>query len=73
MSKIGYARVSTTDQHADIQVALLKKEGWGPISTETACGGKWERLQWMAVRLGRPFGLFGDLRARACTLKARRG
>ena len=46
--KIGYARVSTADQHAENQIEKLEKAGCERIYTETASGGKWEREQLQA-------------------------
>jgi DNA invertase Pin-like site-specific DNA recombinase len=40
---IGYARVSTEDQHTENQIEQLKKAGCEHIYRETASGGKWER------------------------------
>jgi DNA invertase Pin-like site-specific DNA recombinase len=39
MARIGYARVSTTDQDLDIQVTKLKSEGCGIIRSEKVSGG----------------------------------
>jgi DNA invertase Pin-like site-specific DNA recombinase len=41
--KLGYARVSTDDQKAALQVAALKGAGVERIYVETASGGRWER------------------------------
>jgi DNA invertase Pin-like site-specific DNA recombinase len=41
--QIGYARVSTDDQHTENQIAMLKKAGCKRIFEETASGGRWER------------------------------
>jgi len=41
--KLGYARVSTDDQDAALQVAALKAAGAEKIYKETASGGRWER------------------------------
>lgn len=38
MSRVGYARVSTTDQDLDIQVARLKAAGCGIVRSETGSG-----------------------------------
>lgn len=38
MSRVGYARVSTTDQDLDIQVARLKDAGCGIVRSETGSG-----------------------------------
>jgi DNA invertase Pin-like site-specific DNA recombinase len=38
MTTIGYARVSTTDQDLDIQVAALKREGCTTIRSEQRSG-----------------------------------
>jgi DNA invertase Pin-like site-specific DNA recombinase len=43
--KIGYARVSTDDQHTENQIELLKKAGCERIYAETASGGRWDRPQ----------------------------
>jgi DNA invertase Pin-like site-specific DNA recombinase len=42
MNLIGYARVSTTDQNTDIQVAALKAAGCSIIRTERVSGGSRE-------------------------------
>ena len=36
--KYGYARVSTDDQKADLQIAALKKAGCEHVFTDTASG-----------------------------------
>jgi DNA invertase Pin-like site-specific DNA recombinase len=41
--QIGYAWVSTDDQHTENQIAMLKKAGCKRIFEETASGGRWER------------------------------
>jgi DNA invertase Pin-like site-specific DNA recombinase len=38
MTTIGYARVSTTDQDLDIQIAVLKREGCTTIRAEKRSG-----------------------------------
>jgi DNA invertase Pin-like site-specific DNA recombinase len=43
---IGYARVSTDDQHCENQIAELRKAGCERIFQENASGGKWDRPEW---------------------------
>jgi DNA invertase Pin-like site-specific DNA recombinase len=43
--KIGYARVSTTDQNPALQLAALKKERCGRISIDKASGASRKRLE----------------------------
>jgi DNA invertase Pin-like site-specific DNA recombinase len=40
---IGYARVSTDDQHTENQIEQLHKAGCERIFKETASGGRWDR------------------------------
>jgi DNA invertase Pin-like site-specific DNA recombinase len=40
---IGYARVSTDDQHTENQIEQLEKAGCEKIYRETASGGRWDR------------------------------
>jgi DNA invertase Pin-like site-specific DNA recombinase len=40
---IGYARVSTEDQHTENQIEQLKKAGCERIYKENASGGRWDR------------------------------
>jgi DNA invertase Pin-like site-specific DNA recombinase len=42
---IGYARVSTDDQHTENQIEQLKKAGCERIYEEHASGGRWDRPQ----------------------------
>jgi DNA invertase Pin-like site-specific DNA recombinase len=46
--QIGYARVSTDNQHTENQIAMLKKAGCKRIFEETASGGRWERPELQA-------------------------
>lgn len=43
MALVGYARVSTHDQHLDQQIAALEEEGCGRIFNETASGTRSHR------------------------------
>ena len=43
MARIGYARVSTTDQDLELQHAKLKAEGCSIIRSEKVSGGSRER------------------------------
>ena len=43
--KIGYARVSTKDQHPENQIDLLAQAGCEKIYKETQSGGKWDRTE----------------------------
>src|SRR5258708_11490773 len=45
---IGYARVSTDDQHTENQIEQLKKAGCERIYKETASGGRWDRPELQA-------------------------
>ena len=45
---VGYARVSTDDQHTENQIAQLKKAGCERIYKETASGGRWDRPELQA-------------------------
>lgn len=49
MSTLGYARVSTAHQSADMQIAALKKAGAQRIWTETASGGRDDRPELAAL------------------------
>src|SRR6185503_9592556 len=42
MARIGYARVSTTDQELDIQLAKLAREGCSVVRSEKKSGGSRE-------------------------------
>ncbi|MEJ6474844.1 recombinase family protein [Pseudoalteromonas piscicida] len=55
MSKIGYARVSTTDQSLDLQVAKLEEAGCGKVFTDIASASNTKRDGFQA--------LLSDLRA----------
>jgi DNA invertase Pin-like site-specific DNA recombinase len=51
MARIGYARVSTTDQHPDAQAARLREDGCVQVFTDHGVTGKLaSRLQWDACR-----------------------
>ncbi|MGK0190133.1 MAG: DNA invertase Pin-like site-specific DNA recombinase [Verrucomicrobiales bacterium] len=43
--KIGYARVSTSDQDASMQVIALEEAGCARVFVEQASGSKWERVE----------------------------
>ena len=43
MMKLGYARVSTSEQDTAAQVSALKSAGCGKIFLEKASGGRWDR------------------------------
>ncbi len=43
--KYGYARVSTDDQKADLQIVALKKAGCEHVSTDTASGASPKRRE----------------------------
>ena len=45
---IGYARVSTAEQHTENQIQKLKQAGCTKIYRETASGGRWDRPQLQA-------------------------
>jgi len=42
MARLGYARVSTTDQDLEIRVSRLQAEGCGIIRSEKVSGGSRE-------------------------------
>lgn len=45
MPKIGYARVSTRDQHPELQIQALEKAGCERIFTDTSSGAKMDRVE----------------------------
>ena len=47
--KIGYARVSTTDQNVQSQIDALEKHGCGIIYTEKVSGSKKIGRNWKSV------------------------
>jgi DNA invertase Pin-like site-specific DNA recombinase len=47
-NKIGYARVSTADQDAGLQVDALDAEGCLKVYTDTATGTRSDRPKWNA-------------------------
>ena len=47
--KIGYARVSTLDQHLDLQMQALKKEGCKKIFREKISGASRERPEFQRM------------------------
>jgi DNA invertase Pin-like site-specific DNA recombinase len=49
MARIGYARVSTTDQNLDAQLGQLEKEGCEKIYCEKVSGAKKDRPELMAM------------------------
>ena len=51
--RVGYARVSTPDQSADLQRDALEQSGCGKIFHEVASGAK---VVWRLDRLGRSLG-----------------
>jgi hypothetical protein len=62
MTIIGYARVRTTDQDLDIQVAALKREGCTTIRSEKRSGAGTANLHQARQRPHcRPFDLGGIL------------
>jgi DNA invertase Pin-like site-specific DNA recombinase len=50
LPRIGYDRVSTTDQDLKTQLAKLKAEGWGIVRSENVA----ERLAGNGCRAGTP-------------------
>ena len=46
MAKVGYARVSTSDQNLDLQIDSLKKYGCDPIFIEKQSGATLDRAEW---------------------------
>jgi predicted site-specific integrase-resolvase len=53
MTTIGYARVSTTDQDLDIQVAALKREGCTTIRSEKRSGTTAQGREELRAPVGR--------------------
>jgi DNA invertase Pin-like site-specific DNA recombinase len=45
--QIGYARVSTDDQHTAVQVVALRTAGCERIYREKASGGRWDRPEFI--------------------------
>jgi DNA invertase Pin-like site-specific DNA recombinase len=51
VAKIGYARVSTADQHPEAQATRLREHGCGQVFTDHGVSGKLaSRPQWDACR-----------------------